>query len=128
MTQHGDRSARSCRSRTGVIVVPDRRAERRADPEHLEIAAGHERTGDPLGLLAGAESPRRRTKRQHIDRRAVRLKVLEQRILLARLIGAQHHDQARRVGDRQTPQHERMQDAENRRVGADAERECRDDD
>ena len=59
---------------------------------------------------------------------AVRLEMPEQRILLARVVVPQDDHQTRRIGHRQAPQHERMQDAEDRGVRADAERERRDDD
>jgi hypothetical protein len=123
MAEHRDGAPGSARSRDLVVGRADRRADRGLDAEHREIAARDQRARDALGRSAGGEAPGRGAKRQQtVERGGAILKMAEQRIRHAELVAAEH-DQPLRVGYRQAAQHECVQEAENGRVRADAQRE-----
>ena len=131
VTDHYDRPAAAAAA--DIVGRLEQAAERRCDAEHVESSGAGPYAVDEVALSSGAQielcvepGPRKRA----IELRAVSLDPLPDRVGPRPLLRRRPGDELRQplgIFDWQRPEEEAVDDGEDRRVGADAQRERGDD-
>ena len=124
VTQDGD--ARRARTLVGLA---ERSANRRSDFEHVEEIDVHHRAVEAFGVIAVGQDERDAFEAGHAGKSAVPHAPVEEvrrgpgaKHLLRLPIGLGHEQELFSAGKRKRPQQDRVHDAENRGVRADADR------
>ena len=111
-----------------IVLRRERASERRSHAEHLEIVARDEQAPGSSGVVVDLEVHRREAQRSNARQHAVA--IADVAVIRIRAGGkpgrARDRHQALRPLDRERREEERIDDAEDRGVGADAERQRQD--